>query len=149
MEADVRKRALVFDDEADIRQLFKLLLEMRGYEVETFADATPFCAVCQGSCPLGAHERCADLVISDIRMPRYSGIDLVTRMLDRGCHIPKIALMSGYWTETTRKDAARLGCHTFAKPMRVEEIFAWLDAVERDKRPPHLTDRLCLAAPTD
>jgi len=124
------KRALVFDDEIDIRHLFRLLLETRGYEVMTFEDPSEFCQHYCANCPRGTNRRCADMIISDVKMPNLSGIDFMSLILQQGCTVPARALMSGYWTQPVLEGALRMGCQTFAKPMKIDEIFGWLSKSE-------------------
>jgi two-component system sensor histidine kinase and response regulator WspE len=67
-----RKRVLVVDDSLTVREVERRLLENHGYEVEVAVD--------------GMHGWNAvrtshfDLVISDVDMPRMTGIELVTRI---------------------------------------------------------------------
>ena len=67
-----KRRILVVDDDSDIVQSLKLILEVYGFEVDFFTD------------PEAASENFTpnyyDLVILDIRMSRMSGFDLYTRL---------------------------------------------------------------------
>jgi PAS domain S-box-containing protein len=63
------KRILLVDDHADTSNVMKLLLERRGYEVETAFDVAGALAL--------AHSREYDLLISDIGLPDGSGLDLM------------------------------------------------------------------------
>ncbi len=130
MSNGVIKRALVFDDEPDIRQMFHLLLECRGYEVHSFEDPSDYCKLDSDGCPLDARLCCADVLISDLKMPRVDGIRFMQAIMDKQCRIPARALMSGYWTPSSLDRARQLGCHTFAKPMKVDTIFDWLTECE-------------------
>jgi len=127
MSTEVKRRALVFDDEPDIRQMFHLLLECRGFEVHTFEDPSEYCNLSRVGCSLATGMSCADVIISDLRMPRVDGLQFMQAIADKHCRIPVRALMSGYWSAESLKRARQLGCHTFAKPMKVDSIFRWLD----------------------
>lgn len=133
-----RKRALVFDDEPDIRKLFRMLLECRGYEVFTFEDPSDYCDLQNIHCPLALNARCADVIVSDVKMPRVDGLQFMQAIMDWHCRVPARALMSGYWTPTSLDTARSLGCHVFSKPMRVGEIFDWLAACEKQRTPTSL-----------
>ena len=130
MSNGVIKRALVFDDEPDIRQMFHLLLECRGYEVYSFEDPSDYCKLDSDGCPLAGRLCCADVLISDLKMPRVDGIRFMQAIVAKHCRIPARALMSGYWTPSSLKLARQLGCHTFAKPMKVDTVFDWLAECE-------------------
>ena len=63
---------LVVDDELSMREFLKILLEKEGYQVATAAE---------GKTALDLAEKNGfDLVISDIRMPGMSGLDLLTQL---------------------------------------------------------------------
>jgi DNA-binding response OmpR family regulator len=65
-------RILIVDDETDINLLFKIVLEDRGFKVDTFDD------------PIAALENYRaglyDLLILDIKMPRMHGFELYRKI---------------------------------------------------------------------
>jgi len=89
--ASSRARLLVVDDEPAIREVTSALLASEGYDVSTAEDGVE--AMGQLVEPL------PDLVISDLRMPRMSGFELLTLVRERFPHVPVIA-MSGEFSET-------------------------------------------------
>ena len=124
-------RALVFDDEELIRLLLKTILEDRGYEV--FAFSGP------GVCPMyinpefhcKGNGQCADIILSDVKMPHASGIDLLKKLDKNGCRVKNRALVSGSWTDADINRAKELNCKIFEKPFIIQEIEEWLDRCER------------------
>ena len=67
------KKIMVVDDEQDIVELVKVILESSGFEVQAFTDAKEALAKLErGECP--------DLLILDIRMPKISGYDFCKRV---------------------------------------------------------------------
>jgi two-component system response regulator ChvI len=68
----VMNRILIVDDETDINLLFKIVLEDRGFKVDTFDD------------PNAALENYRaglyDLLILDIKMPRMHGFELYRKI---------------------------------------------------------------------
>lgn len=62
------KKIMVVDDEQDILELVKVILESQGFEVSAFINAKEALSELEtGNCP--------DLLILDIRMPQISGYD--------------------------------------------------------------------------
>lgn len=68
---EAKKTILVADDHADIRAFMKAALEGAGYEVRTASDGAEALAL--------LHERTAELLITDIFMPRQEGFQTITR----------------------------------------------------------------------
>jgi two-component system chemotaxis sensor kinase CheA len=65
---EIRKRVLVVDDSITTRTLEASVLEAAGYEVATAVDGADAWRALQ--------ERGADLVVSDVEMPRMDGLQL-------------------------------------------------------------------------
>ena len=68
-EAGAFRHVLVVDDEEELRRMLVLLLKSRGYEATAVASGE------QALAELG--ERAYDVVLSDIRMPKLAGLELV------------------------------------------------------------------------
>lgn len=62
-------RLLIVDDNADMRQSMKLLLERAGFEVEVAPDGTRALEL--------QRARAADVLITDIFMPETDGLELI------------------------------------------------------------------------
>jgi DNA-binding NtrC family response regulator len=112
--ADLMAVILVIDDEADICALLREALERDGHEVLTARDGRDGMQVYQAHRPA--------VVITDIFMPRRSGIDLVLE-LGRADPPPKMIAMSGV-AGSSFLEAAREAnvARTFVKPFDVREI---------------------------
>ena len=67
------KKIMVVDDEEDILELVRVVLESSGFEVQAFVDANKALAKLEGG-------ECPDLLILDIRMPKISGYDFCKRV---------------------------------------------------------------------
>lgn len=110
-------RVMIVDDELDTRELLVAMLEQRGAEVIT-ADSTAdalekLFRESNGSFP--------DVLVSDIGMPGQDGIDLITRVRERGSahggNIPAIAL-TAYARDDDRSRALEAGFQRhLAKPV--------------------------------
>ncbi len=110
----MKPRILVVDDELSMREFISILLEREGYEVITAGDAATALERLEHSA--------VDLVISDVKMPGLSGIDLLSRI--KGSMPDTIVLMiTAYSTTEQAVEAMKLGAYDYiAKPFKVEEI---------------------------
>src|SRR6516165_1411213 len=112
--SDERPRVLIVDDEKFIRDILADFLGMEGYIVRTAEDGA---AALQ---ELGnAHY---DLIISDLKMPRMGGIELLDAI---GTAAPSAltVIMTGFGTVETAIDAMKRGAYDYIlKPFKVEEV---------------------------
>ncbi len=124
----MRIRVLVLEDDRSLAGMMKIFLERRGYEVMTFDDPT--------SCPLYLQNECscpcADILISDIRMPHVDGFEFLEHEHQEGCLPQNVALMSGAWSEEDIERATALGCKILEKPLSFSLLNEWLDACEKN-----------------
>ena len=128
MELSRPLRIFVFDDDPSITRLFDLVLSGKGYDVHTFKDPT-FCCVYnqQHQCQQGFP--CADVIITDIMMPKMNGIDLLRLQRDKGCKLtPKNKALISAKIDTEQQEAVdELGCHFIRKPFRLDDIIKWVE----------------------
>ena len=112
--ADERPRVLIVDDEKFIRDILADFLGMEGYVVRTAEDGA---AALQ---ELGnAHY---DLIISDLKMPRMGGIELLDAIGTAAPHALTV-IMTGFGTVETAIDAMKRGAYDYIlKPFKVEEV---------------------------
>ena len=80
---------MIIDDEIDITNLFKEILTSAGFEVKCFND--PLKAVSEFT---KNHNKYV-LIISDVRMPKMSGIELVKNLAEIDDNI-KVILMTAF-----------------------------------------------------
>jgi two-component system nitrogen regulation response regulator NtrX len=120
-------RILVVDDEADIRELLKEILEEEGYEVAMAQDAAAAREACREQSP--------DLVLLDIWMPQTDGITLLrTWREERELDFP-VVMMSGHGTVDTAVEATRLGaCDYVEKPISLHRLLSVVQAALQDGR---------------
>jgi len=106
---------LVVDDERDIRELVKEILEDEGYEVGVAENGE--------AARRARRERRPDLILLDIWMPDVDGITLLKEWSDeRGPACPVI-IMSGHGTVETAVEATRLGAYDFIeKPLSMAKL---------------------------
>lgn len=126
----MKLRILVFDDNADIRELLHTALSSKGYEVTTLSDPSEFPFLYKGDCPCSPEKPCADILIADIVMPNIDGIEFYKKLKGNGC-LPlvhgNVAIMSGYLTIHYMKELNDLEIHYFRKPFQLGEIYSWVE----------------------
>jgi CheY-like chemotaxis protein len=140
-ESSVKLRALVFEDEDGLREIVVRILERRGYEVVAFKDPAQCPLFRGGMC----YSSCADVLITDLRMPNMSGLEFLEHQFKHGCKIKNVALMSGAWSDGEARRATDLGCRVFNKPFSVKEIDAWLAECEKGVDPKRVLSDACMA----
>lgn len=77
-------KILVAEDQPEIQQLIKILLKMAGLEVVSVNDGKELIDECL--------KQSFDLIVSDIQMPGYNGVDAVKHLKNIGISTPVIAL---------------------------------------------------------
>jgi two-component system response regulator PilR (NtrC family) len=105
---------LIVDDEKSMRDFLKILLVKEGYEVTVAGD---------GEQALAALDKNRiDLVISDIRMPGISGLELLARIKDESEDIPVI-MITAFASPNDAVQAMKNGAYDYiSKPFNVDEI---------------------------
>jgi CheY-like chemotaxis protein len=89
--AKSRPRVLVVDDEPALREIASELLAGAGYEVVTAADGIDALRLLAEPLP--------DVVITDVRMPRMSGWELLAVVRQRFPQLPVIAVSADVGSE--------------------------------------------------
>jgi YesN/AraC family two-component response regulator len=116
---------LVVDDEEMMRELLEDVLQMEGYSVETAADGQAALARVKELRPL--------LVISDIKMPRMNGFELLKSVKERYPQM-RVIMMTGYSDDFTVKDALRLNADEYIiKPFNTQDITSVVKSVLGDQ----------------
>ena len=104
----------ILDDDELIRTALQGLLKAVGLPTQAFASAEEFLNS-------GQQHQIACL-ITDIRMPGMSGLELQTKLNTEGCRIP-IIFITGHGDERLRMQALRAGAVEFlAKPFDDEVL---------------------------
>jgi len=110
----------VIDDDEAVRTSLGFLLEMEGLPNRTYASAQEFL---DATTPLDA-----GCVVTDVRMPGMSGIELVRRLRDRGDSAPVIVI-TGHGDVPLAVEAMRSGAADFIeKPFEHEILLASIRA---------------------
>jgi two-component system nitrogen regulation response regulator NtrX len=118
---------LVVDDEPDIRDLVRDILEDEGYVVAIAENAAAAREARRAQRP--------DLILLDIWMPDTDGISLLKEWSE-GDHLPcPIIMMSGHGTVETAVEATRLGAYDFIeKPLSMAKLLLTVErALDADR----------------
>lgn len=108
---------LVVDDEPAIRRFACRVLREAGYGVEEAADGADALSLIRS----GAVE--PDAVLSDIVMPRMTGVELLQSLSLERPGLPVI-LMSGYGTDQLKRRGIVSPCSVLAKPFPPDLLLA-------------------------
>jgi len=109
----MRKTILVVDDEAGYRDLLSLELAGHGFSVVTACDGARAAEL------LAAGG--VDLVITDMKMPRMDGLDVLRAVKSSAPDIPVI-IMTGYAVEDRAEAAIREARAFLRKPFDIAEL---------------------------
>jgi DNA-binding NtrC family response regulator len=108
------ERILIVDDEESLRRFLTILLKKEGYEITAVPNATEALAAFQKSA--------FDAVLTDIKMPGMSGIELMRAIRGLDPSVPVI-VMTAYASLDTAIEAVNQGAfHYFIKQAKNEEI---------------------------
>ncbi len=111
----IQSKILVVDDEPDIRELLKDILEDEGYEVEVAEHAQRAIDRKPVFNP--------DLVLLDIWMPEMDGVSLLKLWNEKKELTGPVVMMSGHGTVETAVEATRYGAFDFVeKPLSMAKL---------------------------
>jgi two-component system response regulator PilR (NtrC family) len=112
-------RLLVVDDEPDLRTLYELTLVREGYDVESAGTVEEAWSLLQQRGP-GGHQ----LVITDMRLPDGSGLDLLRR-IDEAGRREKAIVITAYGSPENAVEALKAGAYDYlTKPVDLRQFRA-------------------------
>ena len=115
----------VIDDDEALRDLLTFLLRTARLDVQSYPSATAFLEALP--------EANLSCVITDVRMPGMSGIDLLRRLRERKISVPVIVI-TGHGDIPLAVEAMRIGAIDFLeKPFDDEVLIASVKAALRQK----------------
>lgn len=115
-------KALIIDDEQQMRRLLRMVLESRGYEV---------CEAAEGQHGLqeAAFHR-PDVVLLDLGLPGMNGIEVLKRLREWS-DVP-VLILSVRDQETIKVEALEIGADDYVtKPFGTAELLARLTVIQR------------------
>lgn len=125
-EVSIKKKIphiLLAEDNHDMRELLAMSLRKNGYKVTEFADGLSMLER-YFSVDSAQEDAAFDLVISDVRMPGLTGMEILQDMYDHK-GFPPVILITAFGDEETHKQAYLLGAVAmFDKPFNIEDLIA-------------------------
>lgn len=110
----VKEQILVVEDEPDLAERCQELLQSKGYDTRVATDGEEALRLLQASEP--------HLIVTDLKMPGMSGMELLEHVKERHPHI-QVIMMTAYSTVEDAVAAMRLGaCDFVAKPFTPEHL---------------------------
>ncbi len=108
------KKIIVVDDEKIICNTAKKILEMEGYEVDTFTNSVLALEAIR--------KNQYDLIITDLMMEEVSGMDIL-REANRRSPQTKVIMLTAYATLEATIEAIREQIYDFfPKPVKIEDL---------------------------
>jgi len=120
------KRVLVIDDDQDLRWFLYSFLSSEGLEVTTSGDGIEALRKIPNITP--------DVILLDLKMPKYDGIKTLETLRRERCQIP-IIILTAHGELISPAEAMRLGAYDYlCKPFNNEDLLLAINrALERRK----------------
>jgi two-component system response regulator AtoC len=116
------RRVLVVDDEENLRLVLRTLLRRHGYEVETASNGDEALPLVDSFGP--------DVVLTDVRMPKMGGLDLLQTLRAKG-NEATVIVMSAYGNMDLAIEAMKVGAYDYVqKPFKPDEVVLALRKAE-------------------
>lgn len=104
----------VIDDDDAVRESLSFVLDTAGLAARTYESAEAFLAAAQGGV--------AGCIVTDVRMPEMSGLDLVRRLQGMGVALPVIVI-TGHGDVPLAVEAMKAGVIDFLEKPFDDEVF--------------------------
>jgi two-component system nitrogen regulation response regulator NtrX len=130
-ETPPRTPILVVDDDADIRVALEMLLQYDGFEAWTAKDGAEALARIEREETKG---RKPALVLTDLKMPKLDGLQLLERLRANDA-APPVILISGHGDVATAVDAMQRGAINFLeKPLDENRVLVTIRSALRETK---------------
>jgi two-component system alkaline phosphatase synthesis response regulator PhoP len=118
-----RASILVIEDDRALREGLVLNFELRGYRVDAAVDGE------EGM--QKAFDLSPDLIVLDIMLPGWSGLDILTALRDRDENVP-VLILSARGSTDQKVEGLNIGADDYlAKPFELRELLARVEAMLR------------------
>jgi DNA-binding NtrC family response regulator len=124
MRADIS--ILVVDDDVNMLAMLEKFLKRAGYTVETTSDSLKAMSLIE--------DKNYDIVITDIQMPRATGMDLLKRVKDLQKDT-MVVMITAFGSVDSAVNAMKAGAYDYvSKPFNIDEILALLERATQQRR---------------
>jgi CheY-like chemotaxis protein len=124
-EGPRRTHILLADDDDEMRSLLATTLRRDGYEVEEAVNGADLLVrIARSLLDIGGGRvvRAPDLVITDVRMPGFTGLEVLAALRDKAPKVPVIVI-TAFGDLETHQEAMQLGASAmFDKPFDLEDL---------------------------
>jgi DNA-binding response OmpR family regulator len=115
-------RILLAEDDRDLRELLASVLREDGYDVFTVCSGSELLEYIETSLLHSRLRPRPHLLITDVRMPGLSGLDVVSILAQSEC-LPRTIVITAFASEETRLTALKSGAAAvFDKPFDIDEL---------------------------
>jgi two-component system response regulator AtoC len=119
-------RILIIDDEENMRNMLKDLLELEGYDIVISPSGEDAINI--------LNKRDFEFILCDIKMPNMDGIEFLRKIKNMGID-STIIMMSAYGTVDLALECIKLGAYDYiSKPFKPDEIVLTLKKAEERER---------------
>jgi two-component system, OmpR family, alkaline phosphatase synthesis response regulator PhoP len=124
--AETKHSILVVEDDRSLREGLALNLRLQGYDVLTAANGEQGMQM--------AFDRRPDLIVLDLMMPGWSGLDILDELRKRGEQVP-VLILSARNTTRDKVNGLRIGADDYmTKPFDLPELIARVEVMLRRQR---------------
>jgi CheY-like chemotaxis protein len=114
-------RVLVAEDDPEMRRLVVEALREDGHDVEEASDGGRLLIRIAELFQVDPSLASIDVIVSDVRMPAYNGLELSERLAEARWRVPFV-LMTAFGDEDTRRRAEHIGATLFDKPLSLTDL---------------------------
>jgi DNA-binding response OmpR family regulator len=125
-----KPRVLLVEDDDEMRRLLASVLRAQDYEVVEVGNGTEgVVSIYDAGREGGGHSEPLDLIVSDIRLPGWTGLELLEVTHRRRMAVP-VLLITAFGAPETHAEAARLGAKgVLDKPFTLDDFRATVAAL--------------------
>lgn len=134
--AEPRRRILLAEDDAELRALIAVTLRSAGYDVVEASDGDGLIDTLAETLRPDRTEGAFDLILSDIRMPHFSALDVLVGARRFIGDIPVVLITAFGDTSTHERARHRGAAIVLNKPVRLSELCATVASVLAAKSGP-------------
>jgi two-component system NtrC family response regulator len=119
-------KIMVVDDEPSVLESFKMILQIKDYDVDTYAD---------GPSAIGKLQKGNyDICFVDYKLPGMDGIEVLKKIKEIDPDI-EVIVVTAYASESSKSSAVALGALQYLrKPFLMDEIYELVERGLRKRR---------------